>query len=199
MSLSLRDALCATNNGKAIVVQAETFSVEAKAKAEAERQAKEEARAKAEAERQAKAAAWDERVKQIKSLLHETLVEKLPRGYSRQWGWDLYKAASKLPTFVAADSDSVTEEICQCIKFMLLDPAASQEFKMWLADPVKYAKENREVEIPEMVVTVPASRAEKLISMLSIVGEVFVQAKPTPKKARDAHGRFLPKTVAVVA
>lgn len=187
MSLSMRDALVSTNHGKVIAVQAEKWAQEKAA----QRRVTEEQRKVTEQKRIEKAAAWDARVAAIKTALHNVFVTDLPRGYSRQWGWDNYKKASRLPAFVAADSQEITDGIIQALQFCLFDSGARKEIQYWMTDPVGYARDMRcdsAVEINGSDVKAPEMLDSGDVELI----EVPVSVKSSP--ARDARGRFLPKS-----
>jgi hypothetical protein len=192
MSLSLRDAIAKTSNGKAIIVQAEKWA----ANVAEQRKLTEEQRRIAEEQRLEKAAKWDARVAAIKTALHTVFVTDLPRGYSRQWGWDMYKKASRLPAFVAADDQETTEGVVQALQFCLFDSGARKEIRYWITDPVGYARDMRcdsAVEVDGSDVKAP--------EMLDSGDIELVLAPVKAGPARDSRGRFLPKSkpVAVAA
>lgn len=179
MSLSMRDALAKTSHGKVLVVQAEKWE-----------QAKYQQSVAEHIARIDKAAAWDKRVAAIKTALHNVFVTDLPRGYSRQWGWDNYKKASRLPAFVAADSQEITDGIIQAVQFCLFDSGARKEIQYWITDPVGYARDMRcdsEIEIDGSDVKAPEMLDSGDVEFVEVV-------KSGP--ARDSRGRFLPKVLA---
>lgn len=129
---TMRDALCVTEAGKALVVEAET-----------KRQAELQAEAKKLARKLAAIDLADARVKAFSQFLYDTIVRHAPKGYSRDYLYNLYRSARCSTYYICFHerAPELLESVEQATKYMWDNADALNEIKTWIREPARYVSD----------------------------------------------------------
>jgi hypothetical protein len=129
---TMRDALCVTEAGKALVIEAET-----------KRLAELQVEAKKQARKQAAIDLADRRVKAFSQFLYDTIVRHAPKGYSRDYLYNLYRSARCSIYYICFHkrAKALLESVESATKYMWDTPEAYQEIKTWIREPGRYVRE----------------------------------------------------------
>jgi hypothetical protein len=129
----MRDALCVTEAGKALVIEAET-----------KRQAELQAEAKKAKRKQAAVDLADRRVKAFSAFLYDAIVRHAPSGYNPKYLYNLYRSARCSIYYICFHpkrAKALLGEVEMAVKNMWDTPEAFQEIKTWIHEPAKYVRE----------------------------------------------------------
>ena len=118
---TMRDALCVTEAGKALVVEVETVK----------------------AKKQAFIDLADSRVKAFSQFLYDTIVRHAPKGYSRDYLYNLYRSARCSTYYICFHerAPELLESVEQATKYMWDNADALNEIKTWIREPARYVSD----------------------------------------------------------